>query len=51
MIGTAYRDRPVLAIDVAGDEGEPVAAVAAVDEVTAEEALDLIDVDYEPLAR
>lgn len=29
--------------------GEPVAVVAAVDEETAEEALDLIDVEYEPL--
>jgi CO/xanthine dehydrogenase Mo-binding subunit len=47
--GPAYRDRPVLAIDVVRYEGEPVAAVAAVDEATAEEALDLIEVDYEPL--
>ena len=47
--GPAYRDRPVLAIDVARYEGEPVAAVAAVDETTAEEALELVDVDYEPL--
>jgi CO/xanthine dehydrogenase Mo-binding subunit len=47
--GPAYRDRPVLAIDVARYEGEPVAAVAAVDEATAEAALDLIEVDYEPL--
>jgi CO/xanthine dehydrogenase Mo-binding subunit len=47
--GPAYRDRPVLAIDVARYEGEPVAAVAAVDEATAEEALELIDVDYAPL--
>jgi len=30
--------------------GEPVAAVAAVDEDLAEEALDLIEVEYEPLA-
>jgi 4-hydroxybenzoyl-CoA reductase alpha subunit len=29
--------------------GDPVAAVAAVDEYTAEEALDLIEVEYEPL--
>ena len=29
--------------------GDPVAAVAAVDEETAEEALDLIEVEYEPL--
>jgi CO/xanthine dehydrogenase Mo-binding subunit len=47
--GPAYRDRPVLAIDVVRYEGEPVAAVAAVDEATAAEALDLIQVDYEPL--
>jgi CO/xanthine dehydrogenase Mo-binding subunit len=48
--GPAYRDRPVLAIDAARYEGEPVAAVAAVNEATAERALELIDVDYEPLA-
>ncbi len=47
--GPAFRDRPVLAIDVVRYEGEPVAAVAALDEATAEEALDLIEVDYEPL--
>jgi CO/xanthine dehydrogenase Mo-binding subunit len=45
--GPAFRDRPVLAIDVVRHEGEPVAAVAAVDEATAEAALDLIEVDYE----
>src|SRR4029077_16060886 len=60
--GPAYRDPPVLAIERArvrgrarggaapARGGEPVAAVAAVDEATAEEALELIDVDYEPLA-
>ncbi|MBI1846838.1 MAG: molybdopterin-dependent oxidoreductase [Candidatus Rokubacteria bacterium] len=47
--GPAFRDRPVLAIDVARHEGEPVAAVVAVDEATAAEALELIDVDYAPL--
>jgi CO/xanthine dehydrogenase Mo-binding subunit len=47
--GPAFRDRPVLAIGVARYEGEPVAAVAAVDELTATEALDVIDVDYEAL--
>ena len=47
--GPAFRDRPMLAIDVVRYEGEPVVAVAAVDEATAEEALDLVDVDYEPL--
>jgi CO/xanthine dehydrogenase Mo-binding subunit len=47
--GPAFRDRPILAIDVARYEGEPVAAVAAVDELTAAAALDLIEVDYQPL--
>jgi CO/xanthine dehydrogenase Mo-binding subunit len=46
--GPAFRDRPILAIDVARYEGEPVAAVVAVDAATAEEALALIDVDYAP---
>src|SRR3989442_10294317 len=36
--GPAFRDRPVLAIDVARHEGEPVAAVAPADEATAQEA-------------
>jgi len=44
--GPAFRDRPILALDVARYEGDPVAAVVAVDEATAAEALDLIDVDY-----
>jgi CO/xanthine dehydrogenase Mo-binding subunit len=47
--GPAFRDRPILAIDVVRYEGEPVAAVAAVDEATAAAALRLIDVDYDPL--
>jgi len=48
--GPAYRDRPVLAIDVARHEGEPVAAVVADDESVARQALDLIEVEYEELA-
>lgn len=48
--GLYLRDRPVIAIDRVRYVGEPVAAVAAVDEFTAEEALDAILVDYEPLA-
>src|SRR4029450_5834208 len=44
--GPAFRDRPILALDVARYEGDPVAAVVAVDEATAAEALELIDVDY-----
>jgi len=45
-----YADRPPIAIDKVRHYGEAVAAVAAVDEDTAEEALDLIEVEYEELA-
>ena len=48
--GPALRDRPLLATDVVRYEGEPVVAVAAVDEATAVEALDLVDVEYEEIA-
>lgn len=41
-----YADRPPIAIDKVRHYGEAVAAVAAVDEDIAEEALDLIEVDY-----
>jgi CO/xanthine dehydrogenase Mo-binding subunit/aerobic-type carbon monoxide dehydrogenase small subunit (CoxS/CutS family) len=47
--GPALRDRPILAVDVARYEGEPVVAVAAVDEATAVEALDLVEIDYQDL--
>ena len=47
--GPALRDRPMLATGVVRYEGEPVVAVAAVDEATAAEALDLVEVDYEEL--
>jgi CO/xanthine dehydrogenase Mo-binding subunit len=47
--GPAFRDRPILAIEVARHEGEPVAAVLAESEEAAAGALDLIDVDYEEL--
>jgi len=43
------RDYLPLAIDVVRYIGEEVAAVAALDEDTAEDALDLIDVEYEVL--
>jgi len=49
FFGPAFRDRPILAVGVARYEGDPVAAVVAVDEATAAEALELIDVDYTPL--
>jgi CO/xanthine dehydrogenase Mo-binding subunit len=47
--GHAIKDRPIVALDRCRFAGEPVAAVAAVDEATAEAALRLIEVDYEPL--
>ena len=42
-------DEEILAISKVRYIGEPVAAVAAIDEDTAEEALDLIEVEYETL--
>ena len=47
--GLSLKDRPVIAIDRVRYVGEPVAMVAAIDERTAEEAIELINVDYEPL--
>ena len=47
----ALRDRRVMARDEVFYVGEPVAAVAAVDEMTAVEALALITVEYEDLER
>ena len=44
------QDEHALAIEKVRYHGEPVAAVAAIDEETAEEALRLIDVEYEELA-
>ena len=49
MFGAAYKDQTIVAVDKVRYAGDPVAAVAAVDEATAEEALGLIDVDYEQL--
>jgi 4-hydroxybenzoyl-CoA reductase subunit alpha len=43
------QDEHALALDKVRFVGDPVAAVAALDEETAEEALGLIDVDYEVL--
>jgi xanthine dehydrogenase molybdenum-binding subunit len=45
----AVRDRRIMARDEVFYVGEPVAAVAADDEMTALEALDLIQVEYEDL--
>jgi len=42
-------DETVFAIEKVRYVGDPIAAVVADDELTAEEALELIDVEYEPL--
>lgn len=47
--GPAFHDQPVLALDKVRYVGEPVAVVFASDPNIAEEAADLIAVDYEPL--
>jgi len=47
--GPAFRDRPILAIEVARYEGEPVAAVVAESESAAALALELIEIAYEEL--
>ncbi|WP_338617612.1 xanthine dehydrogenase family protein molybdopterin-binding subunit [Pigmentiphaga sp. CHJ604] len=47
--GLSLRDRPVIALDKVRYVGDPVAAVAAVDEATAEDALEAIVVRYDPL--
>ncbi|HXG52113.1 MAG TPA: xanthine dehydrogenase family protein molybdopterin-binding subunit [candidate division Zixibacteria bacterium] len=49
MFGAAYKDQTIVAVDKVRYAGDPVAAVAAADEEIAEEALDLIEVDYEEL--
>ena len=47
--GHAVKDHPLLAIGKVRFVGEPVAAVIAEDELSAQEALDKIEVDYEEL--
>ncbi len=47
--GESFHDEPFMATGKVRYMGEAVAAVAAVDEETAEEALDLIEVEYEEL--
>jgi CO/xanthine dehydrogenase Mo-binding subunit len=49
FFGPVVKDQPVLAIDRVRYVGEVIAAVAAEERDIAEEALDLIEVDYEPL--
>ncbi len=47
--GHAIKDRPIVALDRVRFAGEPVAAIAAADEATAEAAVRAIDVEYEEL--
>ncbi len=47
--GPAFRDQPILAVERVCFNGDPVVAVAAVDRRTAEDALQLVEVDYEVL--
>ncbi|MGH7835102.1 MAG: xanthine dehydrogenase family protein molybdopterin-binding subunit, partial [Candidatus Binatia bacterium] len=49
MFGAIYKDQSIVAVDRVRFAGDPVAAVAAQDEETAEEAVKLIDVEYEEL--
>src|SRR5262249_19210632 len=50
LVGASLKDMPVLARDRVRYVGEEVAAVAAIDADTAEEAVALIQGDYEELA-
>ncbi len=47
--GSVLKDQPIVAIDKVRYVGDPIAAVAALDRQTAEDALELIEVEYEPL--
>jgi CO/xanthine dehydrogenase Mo-binding subunit len=47
--GPAFHDQPILALEKVRYAGEPVAVALASDPHVAEEAADLIEVEYEPL--
>ncbi|MDE2766307.1 MAG: xanthine dehydrogenase family protein molybdopterin-binding subunit [Chloroflexota bacterium] len=47
--GSDRKDRPIVAMGKVRFEGEPIAAVAAVDLAKAEEAVELIEAEYEEL--
>ncbi len=49
LFGPLVHDRPALAKDIVRYAGEPVALVVALDKPTAEKAVRLIKVNYEPL--
>jgi CO/xanthine dehydrogenase Mo-binding subunit len=48
-IGCVVDDQPLLAADIVRFAGEPLAIVAAETRAIAEEAADLVDIEYEPL--
>ena len=47
--GATYKDQSIVAVDKVRYVGDPIAAVLADDPATAEQALELIDVEYEEL--
>src|SRR5580698_4783986 len=47
--GPAFHDQPILALEKVRHIGEPVAVVLASDPHVAEEAVELINADYDPL--
>jgi CO/xanthine dehydrogenase Mo-binding subunit len=47
--GPAFRDQPILAVEKVCYSGDAVVAVAAMDKRTAEDAIQLVEVDYAPL--
>ncbi len=49
LFGPLLQDRPALARDIVRYAGEPIAIVVAQDRPTAEQAVRLINVEYEPL--
>jgi CO/xanthine dehydrogenase Mo-binding subunit len=49
--GATYKDQSIVAVDKLRYVGDPVAAVLASDPATAEEALELIDVEYDELPK
>jgi CO/xanthine dehydrogenase Mo-binding subunit len=49
LFGMTIKDQPILAVDKVRYIGDPIAAVAAIDEEAAEEALSLIRMEYKEL--
>jgi CO/xanthine dehydrogenase Mo-binding subunit len=50
VYGHSVADHPLIAVDKVRFAGEPVVGVVAEDAATAEEALKLVEVDYDPLS-